>query len=106
MAQDVAWFVLTCQLCQLRTVQQVVIPPTLVSPAPLFSKVYMDTMHLTSYKYIVRGCCSRTHWLEWEMLRSENAKVVHFVLHNIIYRWGTILEIVTDNGAPFVKAMT
>ena len=26
-------------------------------------------------------------------------------LHNIIYRWGTLLEIVSDNGAPFVKAL-
>ena len=110
MAQDIAWFVLTCRLCQLRKVQQVVIPPTVATPAPLFSKVYMDTMHLTpssGYKYIVQGRCSLTHWPEWEMLRSETAKsLAHFILHNIIYRWGTLLEIVTDNGAPFVKAMT
>lgn len=109
MAADVAWFVLTCRLCQLRKTQQVVIPPTVATPAPLFSKVYMDTMHLTpssGYKYIVQGRCSLTHWPEWEMLRKETAKsLAHFILHNIIYRWGTLLEIVTDNGAPFVKAM-
>ena len=28
-----------------------------------------------------------------------------FILHNIIYHWGTLLEIITDNGAPFVKAL-
>jgi hypothetical protein len=40
------------------------------------------------------------------MLRKENAKsLAHFILNNIVYRWGTLLEIVTDNGAPFVKAM-
>jgi hypothetical protein len=40
------------------------------------------------------------------MLRKETAKsIAHFILHNIIYRWGTLLEIVTDNGAPFVKAL-
>jgi hypothetical protein len=109
MAQDVAWFVLTCHLCQLRKTQQNFIPPIVATPAPLFAKVYMDTMHLSpssGYKYIVQGRCSLTHWPEWEMLRKETAKsLANFILHNIIYRWGTLLEIVTDNGAPFVKAL-
>ena len=109
MAQDIAWFVRTCHLCQLRKTQQVSIPPIVASPAPLFAKVYMDTMHLTpsgGYKYIVQARCSLTHWPEWEMLRQETAKsLAHFILHNIIYRWGTLLEIVSDNGAPFVKAL-
>ena len=66
-------------------------------------------MHLTpsgGYKYIVQARCSLTHWPEWEMLRKETAKsIALFILQNIIYRWGTLLEIVTDNGAPFVKAL-
>ena len=109
MAHDISWFVRTCHLCQLRKTQHVQIPPTVAMPAPLFSKVYMDTMHLTpsaGYKYIVQGRCSLTHWPEWEMLRTETAKsLARFILNNIIYRWGTLLEIVTDNGAPFVKAV-
>ena len=109
MSQDIAWFILTCRLCQLRKTQQVVIPPTVATPAPLFAKVYVDTMHLTpssGYKYIVQGRCSLSHWPEWEMLQKESAKTLaHFILHNIIYRWGTLLEIVSDNGAPFVKAL-
>ena len=109
MAQDIAWIVLTCHLCQVRKTQQVVIPPTVALPAPLFAKVYMDTMHLTpsgGYKYIVQARCSLTHWPEWEMLRKETAKTIAtFILRNLIYRWGTLLEIVTDNGAPFVKAL-
>ena len=40
------------------------------------------------------------------MLRKESAKsLATFILHNLIYRWGTLVEIVTDNGAPFVKAL-
>jgi hypothetical protein len=109
MTQDIAWFVLTCHLCQLRKTQQVSIPPIVALPAPLFAKVYMDTMHLTpsgGYKYIVQARCSLTHWPEWEMLRRETAKTIAlFVLRNLIYRWGTLVEIVTDNGAPFVKAI-
>lgn len=109
MKQDISWFVRSCHLCQLRKTQHVLIPPTVAMPAPLFSKVYMDTMHLTpssGYKYIVQGRCSLTHWPEWEMLRTETAKsLAQFILNNIVYRWGTLLEIVTDNGAPFIKAM-
>ena len=109
MSQDIGWFVQTCHLCQIRKTQHVAIPPSVATPAPLFAKVYMDTMHLTpsaGYKYIVQGRCSLTHWPEWEMLRKETAKsLATFILNNIIYRWGTLQEIVTDNGAPFVKAM-
>ena len=109
MAQDIAWFILTCRLCQLRKTQQVFIPPIVATPAPLFAKVYMDTMHLTpsaGYKYIVQGRCSLSHWPEWDMLRKESAKsLANFILHNIIYRWGTLLEIVSNNGAPFMKAL-
>jgi len=101
MAHDIAWFIRTCRLCQLRKTQHVLIPPTVATPAPLFAKVYMDTMHLTpssGYKYIVQARCSVTHWPEWEMLRKETAKsLATFILHNLIYRWGTLLEIVTDN---------
>jgi hypothetical protein len=106
---DIAWFIRTCRLCQLRKTQQISIPPVVATPAPLFSKAYMDTMHLTpsaGYKFIVQARCSLTHWPEWEMLRQESAKsLAAFILHNIVYRWGTLLEIVTDNGAPFVKAL-
>ena len=109
MLHDIAWFIQTCRLCQLRKTQQISIPPVVATPARLFAKVYMDTMHLTplsGYKYIVQACCSLTHWPEWEMLRKELVKsLATFILHNIIYWWGTLLEIVTNNGAPFVKAL-
>ena len=71
MAHNIAWFVQTCHLCQLRKTQHVLIPPTVAMPVPLFSKVYMDTIHLTlssRYKYIVQGHCFLMHWPEWEML--------------------------------------
>ena len=109
MAQDITWFIQTCHLCQLRKTQQFSIPPVVAVPAPLFAKVYMDTMHLTpsgGFKYIVQARCSLIHWPEFEKLRKETAKsLATFILHNLIYRWGTLVEIVTDNGAPFVKAL-
>jgi hypothetical protein len=109
MAHDISWFVKTCHPCQLRQTRHVLIPPTVATPTPLFTKVYMDTMHLTmssGYKFIVQGRCSLTHWPEWEMLRRETAKTLgRFILFCIIYRWGTLLEIITDNGPAFIKAM-
>src|SRR5271168_2268162 len=109
MAQDIAWYILTCHMCQVRKTQQVLIPPTVAMPAPLFSKVYMDTMHMppsSGYKYIVQGRCSLTYWPEWAMLHAENAKsLARWILNDIIYRWGLLLEIVTDNGSAFLKAL-
>ncbi|CAK5268710.1 unnamed protein product, partial [Mycena citricolor] len=46
MADDIAWFVRTCDLCQQRQVRKIHIPPTVAVPAPIFAKMYMDTMHL------------------------------------------------------------
>src|SRR5271168_2483218 len=62
MTQDFAWFILTCHICQVRKMKQSLIPPVVDVPAPLFSKVYMDTMHmppssgpLTALTYISPG---------------------------------------------------
>ena len=78
-------------------------------PAPLFSTVYMDTMHMPSlsgYKYIVQGCCSLIYWPEWAMLSKENTVALgKWILHDIIYRWGLLLEIITNNGPAFLKAL-
>jgi hypothetical protein len=109
MSHDIAWFIKTCRLCQLRKTQQVLIPPVIATPAPLFAKVYMDTMHLppsAGYKYIVQAGCSLIHWPEWKMLRQETSRTLGlFILHNIIQWWGTLMEIVTDNGPAFLKAL-
>ena len=108
--QDITWFVLTCRICQLQKVWQVLIPPIIAMPVPLFSKVYMDTMHMLvsgGFKYIIQGCCSLTHWPEWDPLQQETGRTLaNFILNNIIYRWGLLLEIVTNNGPVFLKALS
>ena len=78
-------------------------------PAPLFPKVYINTMHMPSlsgYKYIVQGHCSLIYWPEWAMLGKENAVTLgKWILHDTIYCWGLLLEIVTNNGPAFIKAL-
>ena len=109
LAQDVNWFIGTCHNCQIRKTQKVLIPPVVAMPAPLFSKVYMDTMHMPTsggYKYIVQGRCSLIYWPEWASLKRETGKTLGtWILHDIIYRWGSLLEIVTDNGPAFLQAL-
>ena len=40
------------------------------------------------------------------MLRNETVKLIgKWLLKDFIFRWGTLSEIVSDNGAPFVKAI-
>jgi hypothetical protein len=46
MHTDIIWFVRTCLLCQQHQTRQVLIPPIVATPAPLFAKVYIDTMHM------------------------------------------------------------
>ena len=109
MAFDISWFVRTCHICQLRRTQNVLIPPTVAIPAPLFAKVYIDTMHLPTsggYKYIIQARCSLTHFPEFAMLRRETGKTVgDWILHDLIFRYGALIEIVTDNGPPIIKAV-
>ena len=109
MSGDVTWYIGTCLVCQQQRTQQSFISSAVAMPAPLFSKVYMDTMHmplLSGYKYIIQSCCSLSYWLEWAMLAKENTVTLgKWILHDIIYCWGLLLEIITNNGPAFLKAL-
>jgi hypothetical protein len=109
MKADIAWFVRTCRICQLRQTRNILIPPVVSTPAPLFSKIYIDTMHMPKsggFKYLVQGRCSLIHYPEFRMLRAETAVTLgDWLFENVICRWGALSEIVTDNGGPFVKAV-
>lgn len=82
MHADICWFVQTCHLCQLCQLHQIRIPPVVATPAPLFAKVYIDTM-----------------------LWKESVHVLgNWIYEDMVCRWGSLSEIVTDNGAAFLKA--
>jgi hypothetical protein len=109
LSRNIAWFVKTCHECQLRSTQHVFIPPVVATPAPLFQRVHIDTMHMpktSSYQYIVQGRCSLTSYAEFKILSSETGQAVgKFIFNEILCRWGSIAEIVTDNGTPIVAAL-
>jgi len=109
MHSDIQWYVRTCYLCQQRQLRQIRIPPTVASPATVFAKVYIDTMHFTKssgLNYIVQARCSLTHYPEYRALRRETGTTIgDWIYQDIICRWGALSEIVTDNGTPFVSAV-
>jgi hypothetical protein len=109
MKPDIVWFVRSCHWCQIRQLRHILIPPVVATPAPLFSRVYIDTMHMPAsggFHYIVEGRCSLTHYAEFRMLRTETAKTLgDWIYEDILCRWGSLREIVTDNGRPFLTAL-
>ena len=94
MHADIVWFVRTCLLCQQHQTRQILIPPVVATPAPLFAKVYIDTMHMPPsrlFKYIVQGRCSLTQYPEFHMLRSETAQSLgNWIYEDILCRWGSL----------------
>ena len=96
----------TCHQCQIRQTQKLHIPPTIPVIGGLFHKVHINTMVMPrsgGYHYIFQARCALTAYLEWCMLRSENASAIaSFIFEEILCRWGAVTELVTDNGTPYV----
>jgi hypothetical protein len=106
---DISWFVRTCYLCQTRQTTQLLLPPSVATPAPIFSRMFADTMFMPAsggFRYIVQGRCSLIAWPEFRKLRSENANTIgDWIFEDVLCRWGSLREIITDNGKPFIKAL-
>jgi hypothetical protein len=59
-----------------------------------------------AYKYIVQARCSLSYYPEFRMLRAETARTLgDWIYEDILCWWGSLREIVTDNGPAFLKAM-
>ena len=88
LAANVAWCVETCHLCQLHQTRNILIPLVIATPTPLFTKMYMDTMHLlksSGFKYLVQGRCSLMHYPEYRVLHTKTAKTIgDWIFNNIL----------------------
>lgn len=108
-AFDIAWYIKTCHICQTCQHRHILIPPTVTQPAPLFARVYMDTMHLplsNGCKYLIQARCSLSTFPEWIGLRRETGRVIgEWIYASLLCRWGALIEIISDNGTPFIKAL-
>src|SRR5262249_8354786 len=110
MEADITWFVKTCHLCQIRQKIAMELPPVVTHTRSIFQVLHADTVHMTpssnGCKYIVHGRCALSSWMEAKALRKEDARSIgQWLFEDIICRWGTVVKIVTDNGAPFRKAV-
>ena len=109
MQDDIKWYIKSCRACQARQLQLYRILPVVAEPAPIFAKVYLDTMHLppsNQYKYLVQAHCSLMHYPEYCALHRETANAIgDWIFEELICCWGSLVEIVTDNGAPIIRAV-
>jgi hypothetical protein len=67
-------------------------------------------MHMSvksgGFSYVVQARCSLTSYVEASPLRTETGQTLgNFIFEEIICRWGTIVEIVTDNRTSIVAAL-
>src|SRR6266702_1069101 len=106
---DVKWFIETCHECQLHQEMKVRIHPTITTPAPLFQKAYIDTMHMTpagGFHAIVQARCSLPAWPEWHALRTETGHTLsNFIFKEIFVTPQPALSCdVRDVGVSCVKS--
>jgi hypothetical protein len=103
---DIKHHVASCHECQIRSTKRVEIPLTISTPATLFSKVYIDVMLMPrrkGYRYIVAARDDLSRATEGRALKKANAKsLAKFFWEQIYCRYGTVMQVVTDNG-PEVK---
>ena len=67
MYQDIKYHVCTCHQCQLWSVHEVEIPPTICTPTAIFTKIYVDVIVMPAaggYKFIVVARDDLTHIAE------------------------------------------
>jgi transposase InsO family protein len=103
MRQDVTQYVKSCHTCQLRSTKKMHIPITLSQPVALFRKVYLDLMKMPEAQgknWIVACRDDLSGTAEARALAADNARALaSFFIEQVIFRYGTVIELVTDNGS-------
>ena len=104
------WYIKTCHLCQVRQKTLLEVPPVETHTPSIFQTIHVDTINMTpasnGYKYIVHGRDHLSSWAEVHALKNESAEAIgRWLFEDIICRWGCLIEIITDNGGPFIKAV-
>ena len=102
MRNDLTEHIKSCHNCQLRSTKKMHIPIQPSLPKGLFQKVYLDVMKMPEAQgksWIVACRDDLSGVTEGRAIASDNAKTLaKFFKEQIIYRYGTVEEVVTDNG--------
>ena len=109
MREDIQGFIKTCDRCQRRNEQRPVTERRTPEVPGIFRKWHLDTKHMPKSggcNYILQARCALSGYPEVRAIADENAHAItKFVKECIISRYGPCVHIVTDNGAPYVKAL-
>ena len=102
MRKDLIEHTRSCHTCQLRSTKKMHLPIQPSLPSGLFQKVYLDVMKMPESQgknWIVACRDDLSGTTEARAIASDNAKTIaKFFKEQIIYRYGTVEEVVTDNG--------
>jgi transposase InsO family protein len=105
--EDIKHHIQSCHTCQLRSTKKMHLPITSSYPSRLFSKVYLDVMKMPKAQgkqWLVACRDDLSGITECKAIARDRAKTIaKFFLNRIILRYGTVLEVVTDNGPSFKK---
>jgi len=103
--RDVAIWIRSCHVCQLRNERKITIPVIPSAPVQPFRQFHLDyAMIVKSRGYIayVAAKYATTGYAEARMLRELRAKAIAaFIFEDTICRWGNADTISTDNGSEF-----
>ena len=101
--RDVTEYIRSCHTCQLRSTKKMHIPVNVSQPVALFYKAYLDVMKMPEAQgknWIVACRDDMSGNPEGRALAKDNSRALaSFVIEQIIFRYGTMGELVTDNGA-------
>ena len=102
MKDDISYLVKSCPTCQKRSTHKMHIPVTISHPPALFEKVYVDVMKMPpacGKNWIVLCRDDASGVTEGRALSRDSSKqLAAFFREQILYRYGAIREVVTDNG--------
>jgi hypothetical protein len=106
---DIYHHVRSCHDCQIRSLKKTEIPLTISAPTTLFTKIYIDIMHMPEsadkYKYIVAARDDLSGTCEARALQHATSKeLARFFWEEIYCRYGAPQKVVTDNGPEIKKA--
>jgi transposase InsO family protein len=108
MLQDIKVYVKSCHQCQVRSLKKYRIPITVSTPATLFSKIYIDVMHMPrvpggpegDFRLIVAARDDLTGACEARALRrATTEELADFFENQILLKYGMVQHVVTDNGS-------
>ena len=102
MGQDIKYHVASCHTCQVRSTKKMHLQIDTTLPSVLFQKVYLDVMKMPEAegkKWIVVCREDISGVSEARALTKDNARsIALFFKEQILFRYGAIPEVVTDNG--------